>query len=439
MDALVTGLIVLMLIFFFLGSGTWVFAGLLMVGVTGLALLLDFSPQRIGVILSKIMIRSASSWELAAIPMFVWMGELIFRTDISDRLFRGLTPLVNRIPGGLLHTNVLGCTLFAAVSGSSAATTATVGKITTSELAARNYDVNLSIGSLAGAGSLGLLIPPSIVMIIYGVLAEVSINKLFAAGVLPGLLIAGLYSGYIIYRCVRQPELAPRSSEGYSFVQTLQGIWLLMPILLLVGVVLGSIYSGLATPSEAAGVGVGATMLLIIVTRQFSWTIFTESLMGAVKVSCMVCSILVAAAFLSTAMGYLHVPQDLAHAIGSLGLSPYVLILILALFYIMLGLFLDGISITVMSLPITLPLILQAGFDPLWFGVFLVVMVELGQVTPPVGFNLFVMQNLTGHPIGRVARAAAPFFILMSIAAVILTAVPELALWLPATLFDTVP
>lgn len=439
MDALVTGLAVLMLLFFFLGSGTWVFAGLLMVGTTGLALLLDFSPDRIGAILPKIMIRSASSWELAAIPMFVWMGELIFRTDISDRLFRGLAPLVNRIPGGLLHTNVLGCTLFAAVSGSSAATTATVGKITSTELAARGYDTNLSIGSLAGAGSLGLLIPPSIVMIIYGVLAEVSINKLFAAGVLPGLLIAGLYSGYITYRCIRCPELAPRSQEGYTLTQCLHGIWLLTPILLLVCIVLGSIYSGLATPSEAAGVGVGATIVLIIVTGQLSWTILKESLMGAVKVSCMVCSILVAAAFLSTAMGYLHVPQDLAHAIGNLGLSPYTLILILAVFYIMLGLFLDGISITVMSLPITLPLVLQAGFDPLWFGVFLVVMVELGQITPPVGFNLFVMQNLTGHTIGRVARAAAPFFILMCIAAVILTAVPELALWLPAQLFDKVP
>jgi C4-dicarboxylate transporter DctM subunit len=435
-DALITGMVILLLLFFFLGSGTWVFAGLLLVGITGLALLLDFPLQRIGVILPKIIIRSASSWELAAIPMFVWMGELIFRTDISDRLFKGLAPLVNRIPGGLLHTNVLGCTLFAAVSGSSAATTATVGKITTSELSARGYDTNLSIGSLAGAGSLGLLIPPSIVMIIYGVLAEVSINKLFAAGVLPGLLIAGLYSSYIIYRCLRNPELAPTSEECYSLKQCLHGIWLLTPILLLVCIVLGSIYSGLATPSEAAGVGVGATILLILVTGQMTWTIFKESLMGAVKVSCMVCSILVAAAFLSTAMGYLHVPQDLALAIGGLELSPYTLILILAVFYIMLGLFLDGISITVMSLPITLPLIQQAGFDPLWFGVFLVVMVELGQVTPPVGFNLFVMQSLTGESIGRVAKAAAPFFVLMCIAAVILTLVPELALWLPGKLFD---
>ena len=437
MEALISGLIILLLIFFFLGSGTWVFAGLLLVSISGLSLLLDMPLHRIGVIVNKIMWRYASTWELAAIPMFVWMGEIIFRTDISDRLFRGLAPLVNSIPGGLLHTNVLGCTLFAAVSGSSAATTATVGKITTTELDRRGYDTNLAIGSLAGAGSLGLLIPPSIVMIIYGILAEVSVSRLFAAGVLPGLLIAGLYSTYIMLRCMANPALAPATEEKITWQDRLRGIVNLIPIIMLMVLVLGSIYSGLATPSEAAAVGASAAILVTLVMRQMTWTIFVDSLMGAVKVSCMVCIILIAAAFLSTAMGYLHVPANIALFIGQLNLSPIELILILSIFYIVLGLFLDGISIVVMSLPITLPLIMQAGFDPIWFGVYLVIMVELGQITPPVGFNLFVLQGMTRHSIGRIALAALPFFILMCIGVVIITAFPGIALWLPDALFNT--
>jgi len=434
-DAFLTGLIVLALIVGFLGIGTWVFAGLLMVSMTALTLLLDFPPQRIGAIVTKIMFRSATAWELAAIPMFIWMGEIMFRTDISERLFRGLAPLVDGIAGRLLHTNVMGCTLFAAVCGSSTATTATVGKITTTELARRQYDTGLAIGSLAGAGSLGLLIPPSIVMIIYGVLAEVSIAKLFAAGVLPGLLIAGLYSGFIFVRCALQPALAPRASDVFTWRDRLWGLTQLLPVVSLIAIVLGSIYTGYATPSEAAAVGVAATLILTALTGQLTWRVFAQSIMGAVTISAMVCSILVAAAFLSTAMGYLHVPQDLAAAIGALELSPYGLIVILALFYIMLGLFLDGISITVMSLPITLPLIVQAGFDPLWFGIFLVIMVEIGQITPPVGFNLFVLQGLTGHSIGRIAQASLPFFFLMLLGVAIVTLVPGIALWLPELLF----
>jgi len=434
-DAFVTGLIVLALIVGFLGIGTWVFAGLLMVSMTALTLVLDFPPQRIGAIVTKIMFRSATAWELAAIPMFIWMGEMMFRTDISERLFRGLAPLVDGIAGRLLHTNVMGCTLFAAVSGSSAATTATVGKITTTELARRQYDTDLALGSLAGAGSLGLLIPPSIVMIIYGVLAEVSIAKLFAAGVLPGLIIAGLYSGFIFVRCTLQPSLAPRAGDVFTWRDRLWGLTQLLPVLSLIAIVLGSIYTGYATPSEAAAVGVAATLILTALTGQLTWRVFAQSLMGAITISAMVCSILVAAAFLSTAMGYLHVPQDLAAAIGALELSPYGLIVILALFYIMLGLFLDGISITVMSLPITLPLIVQAGFDPLWFGVFLVIMVEIGQITPPIGFNLFVLQGLTGHSIGRIAQASLPFFFLMLLGVAIVTLVPGIALWLPEVLF----
>ncbi|UTW11714.1 TRAP transporter large permease [Marinobacterium rhizophilum] len=432
MDTLFAAAGVISLILLVLGLGTWVFAGLVIVALGSLVWLGDFSPERAGLILSRILYRAGSSWELSAIPLFIFMGELIFRSNISERLFRGLEPWTNRVPGGILHTNVVGCALFAAVSGSSAATTATIGKITTTELARRGYDRNLSIGSLAGAGSLGLLIPPSIVMIVYGVQAEVSISQLFMAGVLPGLLIALLYSGYIVAVTLRQPHRAPRSLDVATTV--LQSLWLLAPVLLLIVLVMGSIYSGVATPSEAAAVGVAVTIVLLAVERQLSWAMFREALAGTVLSATMVCSILVAAALLSTAMGYLHLPRELASYIASLELTPTMLLLALALFYIALGLFLDGISITVMSLPITLPIVIQGGFDPLWFGIFLVIMVELGQITPPVGFNLFVLQGLTGERIGRIAYSAIPFFALMCVAALMVSIFPNIVLWLPQQL-----
>lgn len=435
MDAIVSALVVIALVFIFLGLGAWVFAGLFLVSVTSLWLLLDMDLSRIGTIAAGIVYRYSSTWELAAIPLFIWMGEIIFRTDISDRLFRGLAPFVHWIPGRLLHTNVLGCTLFAAVSGSSAATTATVGKITITELERRGYSRSLSLGSLAGAGSLGLLIPPSIVMIVYGILAEVSISRLFAAGVLPGLLVASLYSAWIIVRAIARPEVAPAGAESYAWRDRFAALGNLAPILVLMVLVLGSIYTGVATPSEAAAVGVAAALVIALVMRQLTITLLIDTLLGAVRTSCMVCIILIAAAVLSTAMGYLHLPANVASAIAALELSPVALLLVLSAFYIMLGLFLDGVSIVVMSLPITFPLATQAGFDPIWFGIYLVIMVEMGQITPPVGFNLFVIQGLTGQPIGRVALAAFPFFLLMGLAVAILTVFPEIALWLPRALY----
>lgn len=436
MDAATASLITIGLIVLFLGLGTWIFAGLLLVGVSVLVIVLDFPIDRIGLILKGIMWRTASTWELAAIPIFILMGELIFRTDLSNRIFRGLMPFVNQLPGRLLHTNVVGCTLFAAMSGSSTATTATIGRITTSALAERGYDDRLAIGSLAGAGSLGLLIPPSIVMIVYGVLAEVSIVRLFAAGILPGLMVAGLYSVYIAIVCLLDPDRAPRSEDRYSRRARLRGLLDLLPIIALVVLVLGSIYTGFATPAEAAAIGFAGALMLVIATGQFSIKLLFESLFGALSISCMAVTIVVSASVLSTAMGFIHMPQMLATEIAGLGLTPYELIAVLALFYILLGLFLDGISIVVMSLPITLPIIMQAGWDPVWFGVFLVIMVELAQITPPVGFNLFVIQGLTRKPIGRIAMNALPFFLLMCLAVAILTAFPQIALWLPAALLD---
>lgn len=425
------GIIVLLLIFLYLGAGIWVFMGLIMVSLTTQFFVLDFPLEKIGSIAGRILLRSASAWELAAIPMFIWMGDIIFRTDISQRLFRGLAPLVDRVPGRLLHTNIIGCTLFAAVSGSSTATTVTVGKISLAELSRRHYDPAISVGSLAGAGSLGLLIPPSVVMIVYGILAEVSIIQLFTAGVLPGLMIAALYSIYIAVRSM----MVPATMISVETEPVMRIHWRdfanLSPVLALVFIVLGAIYSGLATPSEAAAIGVAATLVMTILIGQFRIELFTESLMSSIKMSAMVISLVLAAALLSTTMGYLHLPQSVAAMIAGLALSPYALIALLAAFYIVLGFFLEGISITVMTLPITLPLIVQAGFDPLWFGIFLILMVELATITPPVGFNLFVLQGLTNMSISQIARAAFPFFLLLCLGVVLLVAFPQIALWLP--------
>lgn len=436
MDVMTAAFAVLLMVVAFLGSGIWVFAGLLLVGICSMVFLQGMDVHKVGIIAAKIMARSSSGWELSAIPLFIWMGEIIFRTDISDRLFRGLSVIFDKVPGRLLHVNVMGCTMFAAVSGSSAATTATVGKITSTELSRRGYDQNLAIGSLAGAGSLGFLIPPSIIMIIYGILAETSIARLFAAGIIPGLMIAGLYMGYIALASLVSPEKAPRMEEKLTFVDRLKGVWSLYPIIILMAIVLGAIYSGMATPSEAAAVGVAAALVLTGIMGQLTFKLLGETMMSALRTSAMVCSILMCATVLSTAMGYLHIPAGLANFIADLNLTPFALIIILSVFYLVLGFFLEGISIIVMSLPITLPLILGAGFDPVWFGIYLVLMVEMAQITPPVGFNLFVIQGMTGLDIGKVAWAAMPFFFLMLLGVTILTVLPEIALWLPGALFD---
>lgn len=431
MSTLASSLILLALVVLFLGSGMWIFTGLIFVGVGILNIVVGFGIDRIGTITTKVISSSAVSWELAAIPIFIWMGDIIFRTDISQRLFRGLAPLVARIPGGLLHTNVFGCTFFAAISGSSNATTATVGKITIPELMKRGYDVGLSSGSLAGAGTFGLLIPPSIAMIIYGVLAEVSITKLFAAGLLPGIMMASLYSGYIIIVSLIRPGVEPDQGQTFTRADALRGALELLPIFLLMVVVLGSIYSGVATPSEAAAVGVAGAIVITLLTRQFSLSMIVASLMATIRVSAMICILIAAASFLSAAIAFIHLPARITDVVTAMRLSPLGLLAILAGIYIVLGMFIDGTSMTVMTVPIAVPLIVQAGYDPIWFGVFLVIMIELSALTPPVGLNLYILQGLTGQDFGRTITAALPFFILLCVGTVLLVMFPEIALWLP--------
>jgi tripartite ATP-independent transporter DctM subunit len=411
-----------------LGSGVWI--GLTLSGVAWIGMQL-FASRPAGDAMAVTIWGSSSSWTLTALPLFVWMGEILYRTRLSQDMFKGLAPWLQALPGRLLHTNVAGCAIFAAVSGSSAATCATIGKMTLPELKKRGYPDDMVIGTLAGAGTLGLLIPPSIIMIVYGVAADVSIAKLFIAGVLPGLLLAALFSGYIVWWALRHPEQVPPRDAPMRFMEKIRASGSLIPVVLLIAAVLGSIYAGIATATEAAGVGVVGALVLSAAQGSMNWQTFKESLMGATRLYCMIALILAGAAFLTLAMGYIGLPRHLAEWIGSLGLSPFVLILALMAFFILLGCFLDGISMVVLTMGVLMPTVQKAGIDPIWFGIFVVFVVEMAQITPPVGFNLFVLQGMTGRQLPYIARVTLPMFFLMIVAVLLIWFFPGIVTWLP--------
>lgn len=421
-------LVVFGALFLALSAGIWVGFSLFIVGFIGMVF---FGTLPAGNNMASSVWATIEKWEYVALPLFILMGEILYRSGISEKLFKSLVPWLYRLPGGLLLMNIIACTLFAAVSGSSAATTATVGRITLAEFEKLGYDRRLAMGSLAGAGTLGFLIPPSLIMIVYAILAEVSIGKMFMAGILPGLLLSGIYSSYIIYRGLRNPEIAPRTQESYSWGERFVALKDLLPTLILILMVLGSIYAGIATPTEAAALGVFGATAFAVLNRQMNLKILFQCLVGAVKTNAMIMMIVVGAGFLSRVMGFLGIPAAITQAITELDLSPYMLMLLLGGFYVVLGCLLDGFSIVVMTLPIALPMVTMAGFDPIWFGIYLILMVEISQITPPVGFNLFVIQGLTGEPILKIARYALPFFFLMLFTTVILTLFPQIALFLP--------
>ena len=426
-DLMITGLLVLTL-FLILGSGVWI--GLTLSGVAWVGMQM-FSARPAGDAMAVTIWGSASSWTLTALPLFIWMGEILFRTRLSQDMFKGLAPWMQALPGRLLHTNVVGCAIFAAVSGSSAATCATIGKMTLPELQKRGYPEDMVIGTLSGSGTLGLLIPPSIIMIVYGVAADVSIAQLFIAGVLPGLLLAGLFSGYIIYWSLRHPDQIPPRDAPMSFMQKLEASSSLIPVVLLIAAVLGSIYTGFATATEAAAVGVVGSLALSALQGTMSWSVFKDALMGATRLYCMIALILAGAAFLTLSMGYIGLPRHLAEWIGGLGLSPFALIMALMVFFIILGCFLDGISMVVLTMGVLMPTVQKAGIDPIWFGIFIVFVVEMAQITPPVGFNLFVLQGMTGKQLPYIARVSMPMFFLMVGAVMLIYFVPGIVTWLP--------
>jgi tripartite ATP-independent transporter DctM subunit len=427
-----TAAILLALLLVLLAGGVWIGLALLAVGFAAMAMATNVP---IGPVLATSVWSASASWTLTALPLFIWMGEILFRTRLSEQMFRGLSPWLVWLPGRLMHVNVVGCGIFAAVSGSSAATCATIGKIALPELRKRGYDERMSLGSLAGSGTLGLLIPPSIPMVVYAVAANVSVIQVFLAGFLPGLLVMGLYSGYIALWSLAYPSKTPPADPPLSFSAKLRESAQIIPCLLLILLIFASLIFGFATATECAAWGVLGALALAAWSGTLTWATFRDSVLSATRLTCMIMLILAGAAFTTAAMAYTGIPAALAAWVEARDLSPYALIAALTIMYVILGCLIDGISMIVLTTVIVLPMVKQAGFDLVWFGVYLIILVEMAQITPPVGFNLFVLQNMSGKDSVTVARAALPFFFLLVVAVVIITIFPGITLYLPRLAF----
>ena len=422
------GGLLLAIMLLLLAGGVWIAMTLAIVGWIGQAFFTNTLP---GKNLFSAFWESNASWELAALPLFIWMGEILFRTRLSEEMFEGLRPWLNRVPGRLMHTTILGCGVFGSVSGSSAATCATIAKVALPELKRRGYNEQLAIGSLATAGTLGILIPPSITMVVYAVAADASIIRIFLAGFLPGLLLMALFSGYIGWWSLRHPDQVPPADPPSTFVEKLRKSGSLIPVSVLIIFIVWVLVAGWATATECAAFGVLGSLAIAAWGRSLTWKNFTEGLMGATRTSCMIMFILAGAAFLTKTMAFTGIPRELAEWVNAMQLSPYALIGALVLIYLVLGTALDGISMIVLTSAVVLPMIQKAGFDLIWFGIFIILLVEIAEVTPPVGFNLFVLQNMTGKDSNTIARAAVPFFVCLVVAIALITVFPVIVTWLP--------
>ena len=423
--------ILLGLLLLLLAGGLWVALSLLVVALAGLTF---FSNAPTGLVMATTLWGNSHSWPLAALPLFILMGEILLRSRLSQDMFSGLAPWLGRAPGRLLHVNVLGCAIFAAVSGSSAATAATIGRMSVPELTKRGYPESLILGTLAGSATLGFLIPPSVILIVYGVATEQSIARLFIAGILPGLMLVVLFGGYVALRAWLNPGMIPVEEGTPSLRDKLRASRNLLPVVALIGGVIGTIYTGVASPTDAAAIGVVFSLILAVASGTFSRRDFIEALLSATRTSAMIAFILMGASVLSVSMGFTGIPRNLAAWIGTFGLSSYALLAVLTVFFIVLGCFLDGISVVVLTTSIILPMVQAAGIDPMWFGIYLVLVVEMSQITPPVGFNLFVIQGLTGFNIMKIARAAFPFFGLLLLGVLLITLFPQIVTFLPGAM-----
>ena len=430
MSTIAVGALLFGLLLLLLAGGLWIAMAMSIAAWAGLQFFTTSPPE---VNLFQSFWGSSASWTIAALPLFVWMGEILFRTRLSEEMFEGLSPWLGWLPGRLMHVNIFGCGIFAAVSGSSAATCATIGKVALPELRKRGYDERMCLGSLCGAGTLGLLIPPSIVMIVYAVAAEVSILKMFLAGVLPGVLLVSLFSGTIIVWALLNPGRTPTEVERMPLMERVRRARNLIPCLLLIVFIMGVMFTGYATATEAAAFGVLGALAIAWLSGSLGWASFRTSLMGATRLSCMILFILAGASFLSSCMAFTGIPRALAEWVVSLDAHPYTLLAVLAVIYLVLGMAIDGISMIVLTMSIVLPMIDAAGFDLIWFGIFIVLLVEIAQITPPVGFNLFVLQTMSGRDSQYVALASLPFFLIMLVCVAIVATFPQIATWLPDT------
>ena len=428
MGLLEIGALLLFLMLLMLSGGVWIAMTLAIVGWVGQAFFTNTMP---GKNLFSAFWETTASWELAALPFFIWMGEILYRTKLSEQMFDGLSPWLSKVPGRLMHTTVLGCGIFGSVSGSSAATCATIAKVALPELNRRGYDQNLALGSLAAAGGLGILIPPSITMVVYAVAADASVIRLFLAGFLPGFLLMGLFSAYIIWWSLRNPDKVPAAEPPSTFAEKIRRSGSLIPCGLLIVFIVWVLVTGIATATECAAYGVLGSLIIAAVGRSLTWQNFWQGLAGATRVSCMIMFILAGAAFLTKTMAFTGIPRELADVVQSMNLSPYGLIGILVLVYLVLGAALDGISMIVLTSAVVLPMVQKAGFDLVWFGIFIIMLIEIAEITPPVGFNLFVLQNMTGIDSNRIARVTLPFFACMILAIVLITVFPGIVTSVP--------
>lgn len=428
---LITSIIIILGLLGLLAAGVWIFAAMLVVSIVGLYVLNDYSFVRIGSMLTSVQWKTMTSFELAALPLFVWMGEILFRTRLSEQIFRGLAPWVNWLPGRLLHVVVLACGIFGSVSGSSTATCATISKIALPELKRRGYDEGITIGALCSGGTLGILIPPSIIMVLYAVAAEVSLVKLFIAGFLPGFLMMSLFSGYIVVWALMNPDKSPKGADQMTLRQKFSLLIELGPITALLVFVFGALFAGWITATECAAWGVLGAILIALHSRTLNWRSFRDSVQSTLRTSCMIAILIAAAGFMSTFMAIAGIPKAVAVAISAMQLSPFVLIALLTVVYILLGIFLDGVSMILLTLPVVLPMVTGAGFDPLWFGIFLIIVIEMAELSPPVGFNLFVLQNMTGKDVFTIGWMSLPFFLMMVVTAAMITFWPGIVMVLP--------
>ncbi len=428
MSLLAIGGLLLFLMLLLLSGGVWIAMTLAIVGWVGQAFFTSTQP---GKNLFSAFWETTTSWELAALPLFIWMGEILYRTKLSEQMFDGLSPWLSRVPGRLMHTTVLGCGIFGSVSGSSAATCATIAKVALPELERRGYDRNIALGSLAAAGGLGILIPPSITMVVYAVAADASVIRLFLAGFLPGFLLMGLFSAYIMWWSLRNPDKVPAAEAPTTLVEKLRRSGSLIPCGLLIVFIVWVLVAGIATATECAAWGVVGSLAIAAASRTLTLRNFWDGLMGATRVSCMIMFILAGAAFLTKTMAFTGIPRELAEFVHGLNLSPYGLIAVLVGVYLVLGTALDGISMIVLTSAVVLPMVQKAGFDLVWFGIFIILLIEIAEISPPVGFNLFVLQNMTGVDSNRIARVTLPFFACMILAIVLITLFPSIVTSVP--------
>ena len=428
---LITSIIIIVGLLGLLAAGVWIFAAMLVVSIVGLYVLNDYSFVRIGSMLTSVQWKTMTSFELAALPLFVWMGEILFRTRLSEQIFRGLAPWVNWLPGRLLHVVILACGVFGSVSGSSTATCATISKIALPELKRRGYDEGITIGALCSGGTLGILIPPSIIMVLYAVAAEVSLVKLFIAGFLPGFLMMALFSGYIVAWALVNPEKSPKGADPMTLRQRFSLLIELGPMTALLVFVFGALFAGWITATECAAWGVLGAILIALHSRTLNWRSFRDSVQSTLRTSCMIAILIAAAGFMSSFMAIAGIPKAVAGTISAMQLSPFALIALLTVVYILLGIFLDGVSMILLTLPVVLPMVTGAGFDPLWFGIFLIIVIEMAELSPPVGFNLFVLQNMTGKDVFTIGWMSLPFFLMMVVTAAMITFWPQIVMVLP--------